>query len=78
MKKTLSCIFALLAIAFVITSCEKKEAVQQAAKPAPTEEKTAAPKPHEEGAAGFDEFPIGDEQDAGILTFSACRYGTCR
>ena len=49
MKKTLSCIFALLAIAFVITSCEKNEA-GQAAKPAPTEEKTAAPKPEEEGA----------------------------
>ena len=74
MKKTLSCIFALLAIAFVITSCEKKEAVQQAAKPAPTEEKTAAPKPHEEGAAGFDEFPIGDEQDAGIFTVAGVYF----
>ena len=73
MKKTLSCIFALLAIAFVITSCEKNEA-GQAMKPAPTDEKMAAPKPEEEGAAGFDEFPIGDEQDAGILTVAGVYF----
>ena len=73
MKKTLSCIFALLAVAFVITSCEKNEKVQEK-KTETLAEKPAAPKPEEEGSAGFDEFPIGDEQDAGILTVAGVYF----
>ena len=61
MKKTLSCLFALLVLAFVITSCEKKEMGQN------MDSDPAAPAPTEEEAAGFDEFPLGDEQDVGPL-----------
>ena len=61
MKKTLSCLFALLVLAFVITSCEKKEMGQN------MDSAPAAPAPTEEEASGFDEFPLGDEQDVGPL-----------
>ena len=66
MKKTVSFLFALIAIAFVLASCEKPAQKQEMAKPA-AEQKAAAPAPTEEEAAGFDEFPIGDEQDVGPL-----------
>lgn len=72
MKKALSCIFALVAIAFVITSCEKS--AEQEKKSVPVAEKGAAPMPEEEGSAGFDEFPIGDEQDVGILTVAGVYF----
>jgi len=66
MKKTVSFLFALMAIAFVLASCEKPAQKQETAQPV-AEQKPAAPAPTEEAAAGFDEFPIGDEQDVGPL-----------
>ena len=72
MKKSVSFLFALIAVAFVLASCDKpaqkQEMVQPAAKQNMAEApKPAAPAPTEEGAAGFDEFPIGDEMDVGPL-----------
>lgn len=70
MKKSLLVIFALVATAFMFVACEKKEEVK--ANSADTAVQTMempkdAPSPEDEGAAGFDEFPLGDEQDVGPL-----------
>lgn len=68
MKKTVSFLSALIAVAFVLASCEKPAPKQEAAQSAADEKAVAAaPAPTEEEAAGFDEFPIGDEQDVGPL-----------
>ena len=57
MKKTVSFLFALIAIAFVLASCEKPAQKQEMAQPAAEQKMAAAPAPTEEEAAGFDEFP---------------------
>ena len=67
MKKTVSFLFALIAVAFVLASCDKPAAKQEMAQPAMEQKMAAAPAPTEEEAAGFDEFPIGDETDVGPL-----------
>ncbi len=68
MKKTLSFLFALLVVAFVMTSCEKKAEAQSSEAAASVEAPAVeAPAPEDEGAAGFDEFPLGDEFDKGPL-----------
>ncbi len=74
MKKSLLIIFALVATMFVFVACEKgKEEAskpmenKEMAKEPETKKEMEAPSPEDEGAAGFDEIPLGDEQDVGPL-----------
>ena len=82
MKKSLLIVFALVAAMFVFVACKEekktasdsgdkgssmsnaKESSDSKAKEAMSKE---APAPEDEGAAGFDEFPLGDEHDVGPL-----------
>ncbi len=71
MKKSLFMVFALVVAAFMFAACEKQEEAKKPAENAASNmaqaEAPAAPSPEDEGAAGFDEFPLGDEQDVGPL-----------
>lgn len=67
MKKIASFLFALMTVAFVLASCEKPAQQTESIPAANAKIVTTAPAPTEDEAAGFDEFPIGDEQDVGPL-----------
>ena len=67
MKKIASFLFALMTVAFVLASCEKPAQQTESIPAANAKIVMTAPAPTEDEAAGFDEFPIGDEQDVGPL-----------
>ena len=64
MKKLLSVVLALSAFAFVFASCKKADGSTNTANDGSAK---MAPAPTEDEAAGFDEFPFGDEMDVGPL-----------
>ncbi len=66
MKKVLAIFFVLVTFVFVTTSCDKAKEEQKVASNDDAS-KTEAPAPSDEGAAGFEEFPLGDEQEVGPL-----------
>ena len=72
MKKSLFIGFVLFAVLFAFVACEEKKEDAQTSQM--NSESMGAPRmetipaPEDEGAAGFDEFPLGDEQDVGPLT----------
>lgn len=69
MKKSLLILFVVFAVVFMTTSCERNdETVQNEGSASVANMGMEAPAPGDEGSAGFDEFPIGDEQDVGPLT----------
>lgn len=72
MKKSLFIGFVLFAVLFAFVACEEKKEDAQTSQM--NSESMGAPRmetipaPEDEGSAGFDEFPLGDEQDVGPLT----------
>ena len=71
MKKSLFIGFVVFAVLFAFVACEEEKKDNSQTSQMNSEVKEApqmeAPSPDEEGAEGFDEFPLGDEQDVGPL-----------